>query len=72
MHSPKFNVKQRTDGQWTVVLVAANGEPLMTGEGYTRQDDAVRACDAIRRAATVAAVRVIPTPEPLIDKQPAE
>jgi uncharacterized protein YegP (UPF0339 family) len=47
---PKWIAKQTADGQWMVVLRAANGETLVWSESYTRKRDAERAWKAIIRA----------------------
>jgi len=41
--SPKWKIKRTRDGQFVVMLIAANGEPRAWSESYTRRPDAVRA-----------------------------
>lgn len=38
------------DDHWHVVLVAANGEPLMSSENFPTQRDARKNVSAVRRA----------------------
>lgn len=38
-----FNLHQGADGDWYLTLTAANGEPLMTSEGYVTRYNARRA-----------------------------
>lgn len=46
-----LRVKRSRNRQWYFVLVAANGEPIVTSETYTRPTDAVRACTRFRQLA---------------------
>lgn len=54
----RFEVFQDEAGEWRWRLVAANGEPLATSEGYTRKGDAIRAVGDLREAVSEAAVQV--------------
>lgn len=49
MKTPRFDVYQAKDG-WRWRLLAANGRTLASGEGFTRERDARRAVEAVRRA----------------------
>lgn len=49
----KFEVYEAKDG-WRVRLRAANGRIIATGEAYTRERDAWRAVDTIRKTAAIA------------------
>ena len=49
--SARWWIKERVDGDWMVVLVAANGELVIWSEGYTREEDAERAMATIKAAA---------------------
>jgi uncharacterized protein YegP (UPF0339 family) len=48
---PHFDIRQASDGQHYWVLVAANGEPLGTGETHPTRQGAERSRDATIAAA---------------------
>ena len=56
MKTAKFKIAPRKGCGFYVSLIAANGEPLMVGEGYPSRRNARRAVAAIRRAAAAAVV----------------
>lgn len=58
MSKPTFRVFRDAKRQWRFSLVAANGEPLMQSEAYTRKADAVRGIEAVVEAAREAVVEV--------------
>lgn len=64
MSSPRFEIV-RTDAGWHVRFRAANGEPVMTSEIYTRRQAAV---NAVEIALSAWAARV----DPELDVGPVE
>lgn len=48
---PRYEVKEREDGQWHLRVWGANNEIVLTTEGYTRKADAERAKSTVRRIA---------------------
>jgi uncharacterized protein YegP (UPF0339 family) len=54
MKRPRFEIRDAADGQVYVVLIAGNGEPLMTSETFPDVSTAGDNITAVRRAAIVA------------------
>jgi uncharacterized protein YegP (UPF0339 family) len=54
MKRGKFELRQSSDFQWYVVLVAGNGEVVMTSELYTTKSSAQAATKYIRWIAAMA------------------
>lgn len=54
---PYFRIFSGEDGQWYFTLVAANGEVVAGGEGYTTKQSAKDGVEAVRRAAAEAEVK---------------
>lgn len=54
----RFEVFQDDAGEWRWRLVAANGEPLATSEGYTQKGDAIRGVSDLRHAVAESATQV--------------
>ncbi|MEY9849053.1 YegP family protein [Streptacidiphilus sp. MAP5-3] len=51
---PHFEVWQGEDNEWRRHLKAAGGEILAEEKGFDTEDDAGRACDAVKRPAAEA------------------
>lgn len=51
MKVPRWWLKETINDEWMILLIAANGEPLIWSESYTRKEDAERALATIRAAA---------------------
>jgi len=45
----RLSLLKNKDGQWSVRMIAKNGEIIMASEGYTRKADARRAARWLRR-----------------------
>lgn len=56
---PRWRIQETDDGQWMVVLVGGNGEPIEWGESHPTRDKARRAIDDAKRAAFWAAMRPV-------------
>jgi uncharacterized protein YegP (UPF0339 family) len=52
----QLEIKKSKDGQFYFVLVAANGEPILTSETYTRRADAERGARTMRDLAGCASI----------------
>ena len=64
---PRWWLKETVNDEWMILLVAANGEPLIWSESYTRKEDAERALATIKAAArwaSFAGTRRGPSPRP--------
>lgn len=59
---PRFEVRPgrswRGKTRWYFVLIAANGEVVMTSETYTRLGDAFHAAQTVKELAAEAGIRV--------------
>ncbi|MEY9875059.1 uncharacterized protein YegP (UPF0339 family) [Streptacidiphilus sp. MAP12-33] len=54
--TPHFEVWQGEDNEWRWHLKAADGRIVAEETGFDTEDDARRACDAVKRAATDARI----------------
>lgn len=64
---PRWWLKETVNDEWMILLCAANGEPLIWSESYTRKEDAERALATIKAAArwaSFAGTRRGQTPRP--------
>ena len=52
----QFEVYEDAKGEFRFRLKAGNGEVVATGEGYATKANALRGCEAVKRAAAEAAV----------------
>lgn len=67
MNVPRWWLKNTVNDEWMILLIAANGEPLIWSESYTRKEDAERALATIRATARLASfvgTKRGPTPRP--------
>jgi uncharacterized protein YegP (UPF0339 family) len=57
--SAHFEVYKDKAGQWRFRLKAANGETVASGESYPTEANAERGCEAVKRAAAEADIKVV-------------
>lgn len=56
MRSTYFNIFQDRAGEWRWTLIAGNGEPVATSEGYTTKYSAERSAARVREIAASALI----------------
>ena len=44
----KFYIRQQTNGQYYYTLTAANGEPILKGEGYTTKQNCINGINSVK------------------------
>ena len=55
----KYKLWQNRGGEWYWTLVAKNGEPIASSEGYTSEDAARKGIRSVRLCAPIAKVRKV-------------
>lgn len=56
MRNPYFKIFQDRAGGWRWTLIAGNGEPVATSEGYTTKYSAERSAARVKEIAAIAVI----------------